>query len=49
MTYATLGERATALDLLQKARAGALPASELTAWIDLDSLRQTPEFARLVR
>ncbi len=49
MTYNTLGEHAIALELLRKARAGALPASELSAWIDLDSLRGTPEFADLVR
>jgi eukaryotic-like serine/threonine-protein kinase len=49
MTYNTLGERSVALELLRKARAGALPASELSGWIDLDSLRGTPEFANLIR
>ncbi len=49
MTYNTLGERIMALELLRKARAGALPVSEMSAWIDLDSLRRGPEFADLVR
>ena len=49
MTYNTLGEPAIALDLLRKARAGALPASELSAWIDLDMLHGSPQFADLLR
>ena len=49
MTYNMLGERAIALALLRKARAGAVPASELIAWIDLDSLRAAPEFAEVIR
>lgn len=49
MTYNMLGERTIALALLRKARAGAVPASELIAWIDLDSLRAAPEFAELIR
>jgi serine/threonine-protein kinase len=49
MTYLTLGETATALDLLRRARAGLLPVAELHAWIDLDPLRTTSAFAELVR
>ena len=49
MTYVTLGEQTVALELLRRARDGALPASELSAWIDLDSLRGLPKFAELIR
>jgi tetratricopeptide (TPR) repeat protein len=49
MTYVTLGDTTTAVDLLRRARAGALPVSELHAWIDLDGLRTTPAFSDLVR
>ena len=49
MTYTALNERAVALELLRKARSAGLPAAELSAWIDLDTLREGPEFPALVR
>ncbi len=46
--YVQLGDRATALRVLEQAAAGGLPAAELRAWVDLDGLRNEPRFRVLL-
>ena len=43
-----LGDRAAALDWLEKAAGKRLPKAELLAWIELDNLRNDPRFQALV-
>jgi serine/threonine-protein kinase len=43
-----LGDRAAALDWLEKAAKKGLPKAELRAWIELDSLRDDPRFQALL-
>jgi serine/threonine-protein kinase len=43
-----LGDRAAALDWLEKAAKGGLPKAELRAWIELDNLRDDPRFKALL-
>ena len=43
-----LGDRAAALDWLEKAARKRLPKAELLAWIELDNLRDDPRFQALV-
>ena len=43
-----LGDRAAALDWLEKAARKRLPKAELRAWIELDSLHNDPRFQALV-
>jgi len=48
IVYNHLGDRATALDWLEKASRKGLPKAELRAWIDLDTLRDDPRFQALL-
>ena len=43
-----LGDRAAALDSLEKAMKKGLPKAELLAWIELDNLRDDPRFQALL-
>jgi tetratricopeptide (TPR) repeat protein len=43
-----LGDRAAALDWLERAAKQGLPKAELRAWIELDSLRDDPRFQALL-
>ena len=43
-----LGDRAAALDWLEKAAKKGLPKAELRAWIELDNLRDDPRFQALL-
>jgi eukaryotic-like serine/threonine-protein kinase len=43
-----LGDRAAALDWLEKAARKGLPKAELLAWIEFDNLRNDPRFQALV-
>ena len=48
LVHTQLGDAETALTYLEQAVSGGLAASELQAWIDLDSLRNHPRFQALV-
>jgi len=48
IVYDHLGDRATALDWLEKAVKVRLPKAELSAWRDLDDLRDDPRFWALL-
>jgi hypothetical protein len=43
-----LGNRAAALDWLEKAARKGLPKAELLAWIEFDNLHNDPRFQALV-
>lgn len=47
--YAALGDRAAALDRLEQAVARGLPFSEIRDWVELDTLRNEPRYAKLSR
>jgi eukaryotic-like serine/threonine-protein kinase len=49
LVHAQLADEGTAVDLLRKARRAGLPAAELVAWPELDSLRRNATFQKLVK
>ena len=48
IVYNHLGDRAAALDWLEKAAKKGLPKAELRAWIEFDNLRDDPRFKALL-
>ncbi|MBI4484406.1 MAG: protein kinase [Acidobacteria bacterium] len=49
LVYSQLGERETAIAWLERAVFWGVSAAELRAWIELDSVRDSPAFQTLVR